>query len=145
MTILPHLKSQCLTCESTAEERGSRKGKEGSKHLFSASSMPDRGLAAVLSTQGIFPSSQLSPLSVTIPSCGVHIIVPVFQKWKSRLREIKSLAQGHPRGRYEVSDQTQVRATQSRCPVPLQTSRNASARVRLRLPSALLPSSSSAF
>ena len=30
-----------------------------------------------------------------IPSYGVHIIVPVFQKWKSRLREIKSLAQGH--------------------------------------------------
>ena len=116
MTILPHLKSQCLACESTAEERGSRKGKEGRKHLFSAYSMPDRGLAAVLSTHGIFLSSQLSPLSVTIPSCGVHLIVPVFQKWKSKLREIKSLAQGHPRGRYEVSHQTQVRATPE--PVP---------------------------
>ena len=48
VTILPHLKSQCLTCESRTEERESRKGKEGRKHLLSAYSMPDRGLAAAL-------------------------------------------------------------------------------------------------
>ena len=145
VTILPHLKLQCLTCESRTEERESRKGKEGRKHLLSTYSMPDRGLAAALPAQGIFHSSRLSPLSVTIPSYGVHIIVPVFQKWKSRLREIKSLAQGHHGEDTRFLTRLRSEPPQSPCPVPLQMARNASACMRQRLPSALLPSSSSAF
>lgn len=96
MTVLSHLTSQRLTCERTPEES---EAKEAGNIYVELTARQGEHWPLSLPAQGIFHSGLLFPLSVTSPPCRVYIIVPLFQMWKSRLREIKYLAQGHPGGR----------------------------------------------